>query len=107
MSKLNGFQRKYLRGIAHGLSPVILIGQKGLTAEVLISAASALDHHELIKVKFNEFKEKEQKSEIVGRLERETGCERVGIIGHTAILYRQQKDPEKRKISLPGKKPAA
>ena len=104
MSKLNGYQRKYLRGIAHGLKPVVFIGQKGLTAEVLLSAETALDYHELIKVKFNEFKEKDRKAEIVDRLEKETGCERVGIIGHTAILYRQQKDPEKRKISLPRKK---
>lgn len=106
MSKLDGFQRKYLRGIAHGLKPVILIGQKGLTAEVLLSAETALDDHELIKVKFNEFKEKDRKSEILDRLERETGCQRVGAIGHTAILYKQQKDPEKRKISLPPKKNA-
>jgi RNA-binding protein len=107
MSGLEGYQRKYLRGIAHGLKPVVLIGQKGLTAEVLRSAETALDDHELIKVKFNEFKEKDQKEEIIGRLERETGCERVGLIGHTAIFYRQQKNPEKRKISLPGKKPAS
>ena len=104
MSTLNGYQRKYLRSFAHGLKPVIFIGQKGLTAEVLLSANTALDTHELIKVKFNDFKEKDRKKEIVDRLEKETGCERVGMIGHTAILYRQQKDPEKRKISLPGKK---
>ena len=104
MSKLTKYQRKYLRGIAHGLKPVVFIGQKGLTPEVLLSAETAFNDHELIKVKFNEFKEKDRKAEIVDRLEKETGCERVGIIGHTAILYRQQKDPEKRKISLPRKK---
>ena len=104
MSTLKGYQRKYLRSIAHGLKPMILIGQKGLTAEVLLSAEAALDTHELIKVKFNNFKEKDHKAEIVDRLEKKTGCERVGMIGHTAILYRQQKDPEKRKISLPSRK---
>jgi len=107
MSKLDGYQRKYLRGVAHGLKPVVRIGQKGLTAEALRSAETALNDHELIKIKFNEFKEKERKAEIVGRLEQETGCEKVGIIGHTAILYRQHKDPEKRKITLPRKKPVA
>jgi RNA-binding protein len=104
MSPLKGYQRKYLRGIAHGLKPVILIGQKGLTADVLLSAEAALDTHELIKVKFNDFKEKDNKAKIVDSLEKKTGCESVGMIGHTAILYRQQKDPEKRKISLPSKK---
>ena len=101
MKKLEGFQRKYLRGVAHGLKPVVFIGQKGLTREVLLSAEKAFERHELIKVKFNDFKEKEEKKEISGRIERETGSENVGMIGHTAIFYRQQEDPEKRRISLP------
>ena len=101
MKKLEGFQRKYLRGVAHGLKPVVFIGQKGLTPEVLSSAEMALERHELVKVKFNDFKEKEEKTEISARIEKETGAEHVGIIGHTAIFYRQQEDPEKRKFSLP------
>ena len=101
MKKLEGFQRKYLRGFTHSLRPVIFIGQRGLTPEVLLSAEKALETHELIKVKVNDFKEKEQKAEISNLLGRETGSEIVGTIGHTAIFYRQQKDPEKRKISLP------
>ncbi len=101
MKKLEGFQRKYLRGVAHGLKPVVFIGQKGLTPEVLSSAEMAFQRHELIKVKFNDFKEKKQKTEISARIEKETGSENVGIIGHTAIFYRQREDPEKRKISLP------
>ncbi len=101
MKKLEGFQRKYLRGVAHGLKPVVFIGQKGLTPEVLSSAEKAFERHELIKVKFNAFKEKEEKTELSARIEKETGAENVGIIGHTAIFYRQQEDPEKRKISPP------
>jgi len=101
MKTLEGFQIKYLRGFAHSLRPVIFIGQRGLTPEVLLSAEKALETHELTKVKFNDFKEKEQKAEISNLLGRETGSEIVGTIGHTAIFYRQQKDPEKRKISLP------
>ncbi|MFC1821860.1 ribosome assembly RNA-binding protein YhbY [Thermodesulfobacteriota bacterium] len=101
MKKLEGFQRKYLRGLAHSLKPVVLIGQKGLTAEVLRSAKQAFERHELIKVKFHDFKEKEQKAELIELLEQETGSEIVGIIGHTTIFFRQQSDPEKRNISLP------
>ena len=103
MKKLEGFQRKYLRGFAHGLKPVVFIGQKGLTPEVLLSAENALERHELIKVKFNDFKGKDEKTEISGRIEKETGSENVGMIGHMAILYRQQEDPEQRKIFLPQK----
>ena len=104
MTKLIGYQRKYLRGVAHSLKPVIFIGQKGFTPGVLASAEAALDQHELIKVKFNDYKEKDQKAEIIERFEKEAGCEMVGLIGHTAIFYREQKDPEKRKITLPLKK---
>ena len=100
MKKLEGFQRKYLRGVAHGLKPVVFIGQKGLTPEVLSSAEMAFERHELIKVKFNDFKKEEEKKEISARIEKETGAENVGMIGHTAIFYRQKEDPEKRKISL-------
>ncbi|MBW1945942.1 MAG: YhbY family RNA-binding protein [Deltaproteobacteria bacterium] len=46
-----------------------------------------------------------RKSEIAGVLESETGSEVVGMIGHTAILYRRQSDPEKWRIALPESKP--
>lgn len=101
MKELEGFQKKYLRGLAHGLKPVVLIGQKELSAEVLRSADQALERHELIKVKYHDFKEKEEKAALIERLGRETGSQVVGVIGHTAVFYRQQSDPEKRKISLP------
>ena len=101
MEVLKGFQRKYLRGIAHNLKPLVTIGQKGFTQAVRQSAEQALGDHELIKVKFNDFKEKELKTEICNRLEKTTNSVMVGMVGHTAIFYRQQKEPEKRKIILP------
>lgn len=104
MKKLEGFQRKFLRGLAHSLRPVVFVGQKGLTPGVLESADKALETHELIKVKFNDYKEKGHKAEITGLLARETGSESVGMIGHTVLFYRQQKEPEKRRIALPERK---
>ena len=83
------------------MKPVVMIGQKGLTAEVLRSADQAFERHELIKVKFHDFKEKAEKAALSEELERKTGSEIVGVIGHTTIFYRQQSDPEKRQISLP------
>ena len=101
MGKLKGFQKKYLRGLAHNLKPVVLIGQKGLTDDLVKSSDQALERHELIKVKFNEFKEKDQKAEITEELCKRTKAEIAGTIGHIAILYREQKDPEKKKVFLP------
>ncbi|HHP7233605.1 MAG TPA: ribosome assembly RNA-binding protein YhbY [Desulfobacterales bacterium] len=101
MSELKGTQRKYLRGLAHGLKPVVMIGQHGLTDAVIRSTEEALLAHELIKVKFNACKEKEQKAGILSELTAATGAQTVGQIGHTAVLYRQHPDMEKRHIRLP------
>jgi len=101
MKKLTGTQAKYLRGIAHGLKAVVFIGQKGLTDALIRSTEEAFDSHELIKIRFIDYKEKKQKTEIAGALESRTGSHLAGMIGHIAILYRQHRDPDKRRIVLP------
>ncbi len=98
MKKLKGSQRTYLRGLAHSMKPVIQIGKNGLTPEILQAVREALQAHELIKIKFMEFKE-ERKS-LSKTIEAETGAELVGLIGHVAIYYLQHPDPEKRKIPI-------
>ncbi len=103
MTSLKGFQKKYLRGLAHSLKPVVQIGKEGSTEGVTRAIDECLFRHELIKVKFTDFKEKDQKEELTEELTAKTGSELVGMIGHTAILYRRQTDPEKRKIALPSR----
>ncbi len=103
MKKLEGFQRKYLRGLAHKTKPVVFIGQKGITETLNRSLDDALTAHELIKVKYIDFKEKEKKTKIAGIIENAHDCEMVGMIGHTAIFYRQHPDEEKRKIAVPSR----
>jgi RNA-binding protein len=98
---LEGYQRKYLRGLAHELKPVVLVGQRGLTDALLNSLEEALNQHELIKVKFNDFKESADKKAMIAELAEACGCEPVGLIGHTAILYRPHPQPEKRRIHPP------
>ena len=101
MKKLTSTQAKYLRGIAHGLKPVVFIGQKGLTDALIRSTEEAFDNHELIKIKFIDYKEKKQKTEITRDLEGRTGSNLAGMVGHIAMLYKQHSDPDKRKIVLP------
>ncbi|MFO7930785.1 MAG: ribosome assembly RNA-binding protein YhbY [Thermodesulfobacteriota bacterium] len=101
MQKLKGYQRTHLRGLAHSIKPLVFIGQKGLSSPVIDAVNEALDAHELIKVKFQDFKEKDQKKAISEEIEKETGAEMVGMIGHMAIFYRQHTDAGKRKISMP------
>ena len=101
MAELTSTQAKYLRGIAHGLKPIVFVGQKGLTDALIRSAEEAFDSHELIKIKFIDYKEKKQKTEIARALGGRTGSYLAGMIGHIAIFYKQHSDPEKRKIVLP------
>jgi RNA-binding protein len=100
MIPLTGAQRKYLRGLAHSLKPVVFIGQKGTTDSLVSALDEAFRTHELIKVKFLEFKEKDQKKEIIEFIEKKNNCQCCGIIGHMALFFRQNPDAEKRKIDL-------
>ncbi len=103
MSELKGFQKKYLRGLAHGLKPVVFVGKNGVAASVVDSVDEALLRHELIKVKFVDFKEKAIKKTMAESIETLANCEMAGMIGHMAIFYRRHPDPEKRKITLPNR----
>jgi len=98
MEKLKGAQKKYLRAQAHHLKPVVMIGAKGSTTQLISSVNAALNDHELIKIKFGEFKEakKEISQEIAGKTKSELVC----LIGNIAIFYRQNPNPERRKIKL-------
>ena len=40
-----------LRGLAHSLSPVVMIGDKGLTENIFKEIEISLNSHELIKIK--------------------------------------------------------
>ena len=103
MEILKGFEKKYLRGLAHDLKPLVLIGKEGITDGIVHAADEGLAQHELIKIKFNDFKEKDQKETLIGELVDKTGSALIGMIGHTAIIYRPQADPAKRRIKLPKK----
>lgn len=97
MEQLKGSQRKYLRSQAHHLKPVVLIGRNGINKQVMGSVDLALNDHELIKVKFGEFKD--AKKEISVEIAQTTKSELIGLIGNIAIFYRQHNEPEKRKIN--------
>jgi len=104
MAKLSGFQKKYLRGLAHRLKPVVFIGQKGLAASVISAIEDALGTHELIKIRFLDVKERDQKALAAADIEAACNCDVVGKAGHIIIVYRQHSDPEKRKIVVPDRK---
>lgn len=100
MKDLKGSDRKYLRGLAHALDPLVYVGKQGVTDALIGAVNEALDSHELIKVKFNDHKD--EKKELSAEIEQRTESNVVGLIGNVAILYREQPDEEKRRIRLPG-----
>ena len=73
-------QKQFLKGLAHHLSPVVMLGGNGLTEGVLAEIENALDHHELIKVKIAGA-ERETKQLIIDAIVRETKAVNVQTIG--------------------------
>ena len=57
MIELNSKQRKFLEKEAHGLSPVVIIGGGGISEGLIEMVNNSLFHHELIKIKFNDYKD--------------------------------------------------
>ena len=100
MNQLSSSQRSFLRSKAHHLEPVVLIGKNGMTDGTIQAVNRALDTRELIKIKFREFKDNKQS--ISDEIAASANCHVVGMIGHTVILFRQNPDPEKQNIRLPG-----
>lgn len=96
---MRGFQRRYLRSLAHHLKPVLFIGKNGVTDALLTKLDRELDAHELIKIRFVEFKR--ERRELTEQLASASRSEIAGAVGNTAILYREHPDPERREIELP------
>ncbi|WP_425478978.1 ribosome assembly RNA-binding protein YhbY [Aerosticca soli] len=94
---LSSSQRRYLRGLAHELSPVILLGAKGASAAVLAELDRALLQHELVKVKLAG--DREERAAQADVLLEGTGAEAVQQIGHMLVLFRRNEDEPK--LALP------
>lgn len=98
MIELNSKQRKYLEKEAHDIQPVVIVGGAGVTDGVISMVENSLAAHELIKVKFNEYKEEIR--ELANEISEKTDSVLVRIIGFTAIFYRPAEQEDKRKYSI-------
>jgi RNA-binding protein len=99
--QLTTHQKRYLRGIAHALDPVIMVGQKGITPSLLKEFDGALTHHELVKVKLADA-DRDDREETIEALRESSKSELVQMIGRVACFYRR--NPKQPKIELPRKK---
>lgn len=95
-------QKRHLRGLAHHLKPVVMVGQAGLTEGVLNEIGVALDHHELIKVKLAGGGRTERLSLIAAIAER-AEAEIILSIGQMAVFYRPNPQKKGKRIALPSR----
>jgi RNA-binding protein len=96
---LTDAQRKHLRRLGHDRNPIVLVGQGGISANLVAELDRALNDHELVKVRAR-VGDREARDEILEQLAASTGAELVQRIGHVALYYRPNRD--KPGILLPG-----
>lgn len=89
--ELTEAQKKRLRTRAHDLKPVVMVGQHGMKPTILEEILSALDYHQLIKVKLS-VGDRDLRDEIIAQIVADSQCELVQRIGNIAILYRRNTD---------------
>jgi len=77
----------------------VQIGKLGLTDEVVAAVDKALEDHELIKVKFVNFKD--EKNDLARDVGTKIDATLVRVVGNIAIYYRHQTNPDKRVVHLP------
>jgi RNA-binding protein len=90
-SALSNPQKRYLRGLAHDLKPIIMVGAKGVTPSLIAELELALEQHELVKVRIAA-EDRETRDAWIAELAEKSAASLVSRIGHTAVLYRRSKD---------------
>jgi len=97
--ELTSKQKKQLKGLAHSMNPLVQVGKSGVSSEIVTELDRILTEHELIKVKISAMS-KEDFTEIAESITDKVKAQLVHTIGRTAILYRETKNPDRKKIKL-------
>lgn len=95
---LTDAQKRYLRGLGHKLKPVVTVGGAGVSDSLLKEFDTTIGHHELVKIRVR-VADREQRDEMIDQLCTRGKAALVSRTGHTALLYRRNR--EAPKISLP------
>jgi RNA-binding protein len=103
MSGLGGKARRHLRALGHHLKPVVLAGKDGITDALCAATDTALEDHELIKVKLGE-NASGDRHDLCEELAARSRSELIGVVGRTALLYRRH--PKQPKLLITGDKSA-
>ena len=95
---LTSKQRSRLASLAQKLPDLLQLGKAGPSPTLVARLDRLLSEHELVKLRFVDFKE--TRDELARSLAVGTASELVRLIGNTAIFWRRHPDPEKQKIQL-------
>ena len=85
---LTNAEIRALKAKAQRLKPAVKVGKDGLSGGFLAGLNHVLEHHELVKVKFDEFKD--QKKELAPQIAERTGSQLIMRVGNVAVLYRRR-----------------
>ncbi|MBO5100396.1 MAG: YhbY family RNA-binding protein [Treponema sp.] len=96
MINLTSKQRKILEKAAQPLSSLVQIGGAGVTEEQINQISRIISEHELVKIKFNDYKD--EKKELSQDISEKTNSTLVRIIGNTAIFYKPSEEEKNRKF---------
>src|SRR5882724_4764036 len=91
MFHLSNAQIRDLKARAQRLKATLKIGKEGISPQFLAALDDALKHHELVKVKFDDFKD--QKKELTPQLAEKTGSHLITRVGNVVVLYRPKPAP--------------
>jgi RNA-binding protein len=101
LMKLTTKQIAHLRGLAHSLNPVVMIGNNGLTDNIIKEIELNLNAHELIKVQVAG-DDRDARKTMLAEICAKTNALAVHQIGKQLVLYRASETvKEKAKIHIP------
>ena len=101
MLKLTPAERSELRSQAHGLKPVVLIGDAGLTPAVMKEIDAGFNVHGLIKVRvFGD--DRDARVGMYDTICAELGAAPIQHIGKLLVMFRPKKEDEKQRSDRKG-----
>ena len=100
LESLNNSQIVKFKAAAQLLDPMLKVGKAGLSEGFIRSVDLALAQHELVKIKFAEFKE--QKKELAPQLAEKTASHLVMRVGNVMVLHRPKPATEEVSVSHAG-----
>ncbi len=86
LEPLSNSQLRKFKAAAQHLEPMLKVGKAGLSDGFVRSVDAALAQHELVKIKFVEFKE--QKKELAPQLADKTTSHVIMRVGNVVVLHR-------------------